>query len=112
MSNPAYESVDGLDIDVEAAVLRLTLDAPQRRNALTDVSIAALIRTLETAATDEDLRAVLIAGTGEQFCSGFDIVARNSRDGADRPRTGSIQRRLPSQANRLIPLLLEVQLPI
>jgi 2-(1,2-epoxy-1,2-dihydrophenyl)acetyl-CoA isomerase len=112
VTNRGYESVDGLDVHVDQAVLQLTFNAHERRNALTDVSIAALIRALETAATDQDLRAVLIAGAGAHFCSGFDIVARNSRDGADRPRTGSIQRRLPSQANRLIPLLLEIQLPI
>jgi 2-(1,2-epoxy-1,2-dihydrophenyl)acetyl-CoA isomerase len=108
-----YESVDGLDVDVDNAVLRLTLNAPERRNALTDTSIAALIRALETAATDENLRAVLITGAGENFCGGFDIVARNAKTaGDDRPRTGSIQRRLPTQANRLLPLLLEIQLPV
>ncbi|HEY4460646.1 MAG TPA: enoyl-CoA hydratase-related protein [Pseudonocardiaceae bacterium] len=112
MTGPRYEPVDGLDIDVDAAVLRLTLNAPGRRNALTDTSIAAVIRALETAATDENLRAVLITGAGTDFCSGFDIVARNSRGSTDRPRTGSIQRRLPTQANRLLPLLLELQLPV
>jgi 2-(1,2-epoxy-1,2-dihydrophenyl)acetyl-CoA isomerase len=112
MTRPGYEPVDGLDIAVEAAMLRLTLNAPGRRNALTDTSIAALILALETAATDDNLRAVLITGAGADFCSGFDIVARNSRDSTARPRTGSIQRRLPTQANRLLPLLLEIQLPI
>jgi 2-(1,2-epoxy-1,2-dihydrophenyl)acetyl-CoA isomerase len=112
MTRAGYEPVEGLDIAVEAAVLRLTLNAPGRRNALTDTSIAALIRALEAAATDESLRAVLITGAGTDFCSGFDIVARNSRDNTARPRTGSIQRRLPTQANRLLPLLLELQLPV
>jgi 2-(1,2-epoxy-1,2-dihydrophenyl)acetyl-CoA isomerase len=113
MTPTAYESVDGLDIEVAGPVLRLTINAPHRRNSLGDTSIAALIRALEAAATDEDLRAVLFTGAGENFCSGFDIVARNSRtDEAARPRTGSIQRRLPTQANRLLPLLLEIQLPV
>jgi len=53
----------------------------------------------------------LIRGAGGDFCSGFDIVGRNAvRD--RKPRTASIQRRMPTQANRLIPLLLDVQLPI
>jgi 2-(1,2-epoxy-1,2-dihydrophenyl)acetyl-CoA isomerase len=108
-----YESVDGLDVDVDGPLLRLTLNAPQRRNSLNDVSIEAFIRALETAATDENLRAILITGAGENFCSGFDIVARNARSSSDdRPRTGSIQRRLPTQANRLLPLLLDIQLPV
>lgn len=109
----AYESAQGLDAAADGPVLRLTLNRPGRRNTLTDTSIAALIRALERAATDEDLRAVLLTGVGEDFCGGFDIVARNARtDAQARPRTGSIQRRMPTQANRLIPLLLELQLPV
>src|SRR5512146_3223116 len=108
-----YQVVDGLAAEAAGGVLRLTLDRPAQRNALTDVSLTALIRNLERAATDEGLRAVLITGTGADFCSGFDIVARNAREPGDaRPRTGSIQRRLAVQAGRLIPLLLELQLPV
>lgn len=110
----AYETVDGLGAEVAGAVLRLTLDRPKHRNALDDTSMAALIGHLQTASTDDDLRAVLLSGAGGDFCSGFDIVGRNAKGSAGdaRPRTGSIQRRLPAQANRLIPLLLELQLPV
>ena len=109
----SYACVAGLDVRVEGAVLRLTLNAPERRNALNDGSMQALIRALEQACTDDQLRAVLLAGSGADFCSGFDIVGRNAGGpGTDKPRTGSIQRRLPTQANRLIPLLLELQLPV
>jgi 2-(1,2-epoxy-1,2-dihydrophenyl)acetyl-CoA isomerase len=107
-----YVSVAGLDAEVKGPVLWLTLNSPGRRNALDDTSIEALIRCLEQAGTDEDLRAVLLTGAGGTFCSGFDIVARNARNADSRPRTGSIQRRLPRQAGRLILLLLELQLPV
>lgn len=122
----AYAPAAGLDVRVEDAVLRLALNAPERRNALNDDSMAALIRALEQAGADDQLRAVLLEGAGADFCSGFDIVARNAGgptaaptpgDGPPeppvrKPRTGSIQRRLPAQAHRLIPLLLELQLPV
>ncbi|MFD0690716.1 enoyl-CoA hydratase/isomerase family protein [Actinomadura fibrosa] len=108
-----YASADGLRAEARGDVLRLTLDRPGHRNTLDDVSIAALIRNLEAAATDDSVRAVLLAGAGGDFCSGFDIAGRNAAaPGAPRPRTGSIQRRLPTQANRLIPLLLDLQLPV
>jgi len=111
--NGSYASVAGLDVRVDRAVLRLTLNAPDRRNALNDGSMRALIRALEQACTDEQVRAVLLSGAGQDFCSGFDIVGRNAAGASgDKPRTGSIQRRLPTQANRLIPLLLELQLPV
>jgi 2-(1,2-epoxy-1,2-dihydrophenyl)acetyl-CoA isomerase len=108
-----YASVDGLRAEADGAVLRLALDRPEHRNALDDVSMAGLIRNLEAASTDDALRAVLLTGAGENFCSGFDIIGRNARPPGDaRPRTGGIQRRMPVQANRLIPLLLQLQLPI
>ncbi|RAY16276.1 enoyl-CoA hydratase/isomerase family protein [Actinomadura craniellae] len=106
-----YTSVNGLRAETSGPVLRLTLDRPDRRNVLDDTSMAALVRNLEGAATDDGLRAVLLSGAGEDFCGGFDIVGRNAPQ-ENRPRTGSIQRRLPVQANRLIPLLLELQLPV
>ena len=113
MAHNGYEPAEGLDVEVEGPILRLTLNRPGQRNTLTDTSIAALIRALECAETDEGLRAVLLTGAGDAFCGGFDIVARNSGADSDtRPRTGSIQRRLPTQANRLIPLMLDLQLPV
>lgn len=105
------EGVEGLLVSHEGGVLHLTLDRPKKRNAIDDVVVAALLEQLETANQDESVRAVLLAGAGDDFCSGFDIVGRNAAiDG--RPRVGSIQRRLPSQAHRLIPLLLTTQVPI
>ena len=53
----------------------------------------------------------MLRGAGDDFCAGADWVATNSDDGA-RPRTGSIQRRTPLQAHRLIELIIEVQLPV
>jgi 2-(1,2-epoxy-1,2-dihydrophenyl)acetyl-CoA isomerase len=92
-------------------VLRLRLDNPARRNALDDAAVAALIETIETAGQDGGVRVIVISGTGDDFCSGFDVVGRNQPQG-ERPRVGSIQRRLPTQAHRLIPLLLEVEVPV
>jgi 2-(1,2-epoxy-1,2-dihydrophenyl)acetyl-CoA isomerase len=95
---------------LEDGVLELTLSNPGRRNALNDDSVAALIDAVQQAQNDETVRALLLTGDGDDFCSGFDIVGRNSGTGT-KPRPGSIQRRLPSQAHRLIPLLLELQVP-
>jgi 2-(1,2-epoxy-1,2-dihydrophenyl)acetyl-CoA isomerase len=107
----SYQSAAGLTVERDDVVLRLTLDRPDQRNAITDESMLGLIRALETASTDDELRVVLLTAVGEHFCGGFDIVGRNAeRD--RKPRTGSIQRRLPTQANRLIPLLLQLQLPV
>jgi len=110
----AYESVDGLDIELRDGVLTLRLARPDKRNALNDTMVYAAIDAVDLAGRDEAVRAILLTGAGEHFCSGFDWVARNqeAKETGSKPRAGSIQRRLPSQAHRLIPLLCTVQLPV
>jgi 2-(1,2-epoxy-1,2-dihydrophenyl)acetyl-CoA isomerase len=93
-------------------ILRLVLDKPAKRNALDDDMVATLIESVDAAGRDESVRAVLLSGAGGNFCGGFDIIGRNAPGPAARPRVGSIQRRIPSQAHRLIPLLLSVQVPV
>ncbi len=106
-----YDGVPGLLAEVAAGVLRLTLDRPDQRNAIDDTVMGGLIDAIDAAGRDEAVRAILLDAAGDHFCSGADIVARNTPSG-ERPRVGSIQRRLPSQANRLIPLLCTVQVPV
>jgi 2-(1,2-epoxy-1,2-dihydrophenyl)acetyl-CoA isomerase len=106
------EGVPGLVVEQDGPLLRIRLDRPDKRNALTDAMVAELTAVIEAAGNDEAVRAVLLTTAGEHFCSGFDIVARNSGSNGQRPRAGAIQRRLPSQAHRLIPVLLETQVPV
>ncbi len=104
---------DGLRSEQDGPILRLTLDRPAKRNALDEAMIAGLVDALDAAGRDESVRAIVLAGEGDHFCGGADIVARNAAEpGAPRPRVGSIQRRLPSQAHRLVALVLSVQVPV
>ena len=107
----AYEGVPGLLVSLDDSVLRLTFDVADKRNALDDDIVAGLIDAIDHAGRNEDVRAIVLTGAGEHFCSGFDIVSRNA-GATTRPRVGSIQRRLPSQAHRLIPMMLRTQVPI
>jgi 2-(1,2-epoxy-1,2-dihydrophenyl)acetyl-CoA isomerase len=107
----SFRQGEHLGVSLADGVLTVTIRNTARRNALDDASLATFVAAVELAQNTEDVRAVLIAGEGRGFCSGFDIVARNAGSGP-RPRVGAIQRRLPSQAHRLIPLLLELQVPV
>lgn len=108
----SYAAADGLRVDLDdAGVLRLVLDRPDKRNALDDGMVAALIDAVDEAGRDDAVRVIVLTGTGDHFCAGFDIVGRN-QPGGQKPSAGSIQRRLPSQAHRLIPVLLTVQTPV
>jgi 2-(1,2-epoxy-1,2-dihydrophenyl)acetyl-CoA isomerase len=111
MTDDSYRSVEGLSVEVNHAVLRLQLDRPALRNAIDDTMMAGLIDAVDTAGRDEAVRVIRITGSGEHFCGGADIVARNTGE-QRRPRVGAIQRRLPAQAHRLLPLLCVVQVPV
>jgi enoyl-CoA hydratase/carnithine racemase len=54
-------------------VLRLTLNRPAARNALSVGLMAALSQALERAAADPAVRAAVIAGAGPAFCAGHDL---------------------------------------
>ena len=81
-----FTSTPGLTAAVDGTRLTVTLDSPTRRNALDDTSMSALIKNLEAAAIDDELRVILLRGAGGDFCSGFDIVGRNA-DRDHKPRT-------------------------
>ncbi len=54
-------------------VLRLTLNRPAARNALSIALMTALIEALGRAAKDPEARVVVIAGAGPAFCAGHDL---------------------------------------
>ncbi len=66
-------------------VAHLTLNAPDRLNALSDAMLAALHATLDQIAEDTEVRAVIIAGSGKAFCAGHDLremqAGRQAADG-------------------------------
>ena len=93
-------------------VLTMRLDRPEKRNAIDDDMMRSLIATFEAAATDDNVRVIVLEGAGNDFCGGADIIARNRGDSGEKPRVGSIQRRVPVQAHRLLPLVLTVQVPV
>ena len=59
------ERVDG--------ALRLTLNRPQARNALSVALMRTLTEALCRAAGDREARVVVIAGAGPAFCAGHDL---------------------------------------
>ena len=65
------------EIIVETAnsVQTITLNRPEKRNALNDALINALKKALREADREENLRAVVIRGAGRDFCSGADLSA-------------------------------------
>ena len=62
-----------LEITQRDAVTHLTMNSPERLNALSDEMLAALQETLDKLAEDPDCRVITLSGAGKAFCAGHDL---------------------------------------
>ncbi|HKC63900.1 MAG TPA: enoyl-CoA hydratase-related protein [Pyrinomonadaceae bacterium] len=60
---------------VEGSVALVTLNRPEKRNALNDELVGNLKESLRKADSDKDVRVVVITGAGADFCSGADLAS-------------------------------------
>jgi methylglutaconyl-CoA hydratase len=60
---------------VEQAVARITLNRPDKRNALDDEIVSEFKNALGAAGREESVRVVLVTGAGKDFCSGADLAS-------------------------------------
>ncbi len=56
-------------------IARITLNRPEKRNALSPELIAGLSAALADSAHDANVRVVILTGAGQDFCSGADLAA-------------------------------------
>jgi 2-(1,2-epoxy-1,2-dihydrophenyl)acetyl-CoA isomerase len=64
-----------------AGVARVTMHRPHRRNALIGDSFLQLEEAFHTIRRDQDVRAVIFTGTGDDFCTGSDLDANANLQG-------------------------------
>ena len=69
-------STTELIVDQCDGVLTLTLNRPERLNAISGPMLAALSAELDRANIDPEIRVVVLTGAGRGFCSGLDLKAR------------------------------------
>ena len=85
----------------ERGVVRITLDAPATRNALSAAMMDRLSAIADDLAADRGARVVVLSGAGETFCAGGDLNwMRAQADAADRERRTEA-RRLADMLGRL-----------
>ena len=68
-----------IQLAVESGVAVITLNRPDKRNAITDDTRSALIDALESVQRDERVRAVIVTGNGKGFCAGGDVSGMAQR---------------------------------
>jgi len=64
-------------------VRRLTLNRPDKLNALSHEMVLELSSALAAAATDDSVRVLVLSGAGRAFCAGYDLLEDEEFEGAD-----------------------------
>lgn len=63
-------------VSVNDRIARITINRPERKNAINRAVHAALRDALDRIENDPDIRVVLLTGAGDSFCSGQDLAER------------------------------------
>jgi methylglutaconyl-CoA hydratase len=81
-------SADRVILRTDASVLHVTLNRPDKRNAIDGAMVDGLLAALETADLSSDVRVVALRGSGTDFCSGADL--KELQDSAGRPAEANV----------------------
>ncbi len=73
------EGSDGLLVEKNGPVVTITIDRPEVMNAMTTEMFANFGRICRQVSTDPGVRAVVVTGSGGNFCSGADVGAQGQR---------------------------------
>lgn len=102
-AEPGVDIASGIDDWLfcrrEGATLVVTLNRPERRNAIAWGQIAQLATILGRAASDAAIRSVVLTGAGQAFCAGGDV-----KDQASRRDWGTVER-----VSRAEPMLAAIE---
>lgn len=93
-----------LEIRVEDGALWLRLNRPDHFNALTDLMADEIAHEIEEARTEDEVRVVVLTGTGPAFSAGADLSGENPQDRLD---VTSLDR-----ANRIIRAITTLDKPV
>ncbi|XKH53084.1 enoyl-CoA hydratase/isomerase family protein [Citricoccus nitrophenolicus] len=74
MQHTGHEATQEVVVELQDAILTITLNRPAKKNALTDPMYGLLADAIERAASDPDVRVVLLRAEGDLFSAGNDIA--------------------------------------
>ena len=82
MNEVVFEIRDGVGV--------ITLNRPERLNAINDDMPGDIRAAVELANADDDVRVIVVQGAGRAFCSGYDLKEYAEGGATDRWRQGSV----------------------
>jgi enoyl-CoA hydratase len=98
--------------EVEDGIHRITLDRPDRLNAMSHELVADLHEALDRVAADRSCRVVILTGAGRGFCAGLDLKGTGPAPGSE--GQGEAPARLTSQQHiaALVPRIRAMRQPV
>jgi len=91
---------DVLFEEIEPGIVLLTLNRPERRNALSSQLLAALHASVDRIAGDPAIRVVILTGGGAGFCSGADMKSDGDMTGTGGTPMGDLLSRVQGSVTR------------
>jgi enoyl-CoA hydratase/carnithine racemase len=73
MSLPASRTFETIALSVDDSILTLTLNRPDKLNAFTPLMMEEIISAFDIADTADEVRAIIVTGSGRAFCAGADL---------------------------------------
>jgi enoyl-CoA hydratase/carnithine racemase len=110
MQSSAVAARPGLLVETAGPVARLTLDRPEKRNALSRDLLARLAEALARVGSDPAVRAVVLAASGQVFSAGHDLGEMVGREEAEYRDLFALCSRVMQQLRRLPqPVIARIQ---
>lgn len=102
---------------VEGGVATITLNRPDAANAITPDQRNTVIRLMEEASGDLNVRVVVLTANGKHFCTGADLrvskIPDNPRpEGAPERAVGDVGRNIKRGAQRLVASIMDCEKPV
>lgn len=75
-------------VDQDGHVLTVTMNRPEKKNALSGPMLRLMSEAWDRASSDDSVRVVILTGAGGAFCAGADLTAMSASSPSDRFASG------------------------
>lgn len=96
-------------VALEERLMTITLNRPDSMNTVNETMQKELLQSLSSAKTDDQVRAVLLRGSGRAFCAGGDL---SGQPGAETNQLSFWVKRFVATTSEIIQLMLNMEKPI
>lgn len=96
----------------DKGILRISLNNPEQRNAITYEMIDSFCSVIEMANIDSQVKVVILTGEGKSFCAGGDIKAMKSKEGMFAGDSFELRSLYENGIQRIPRLLERIEVPL